>query len=481
MVIKRNKDHFIDCFDSDVANLSNDIKVSYNNVMKEVLKYNWEEQPNFKGNNEQLSFLRYAELMYRQGTPIITDQLFDMLIHKYDYTEALDIASASGRNIIPFIAPLLSIQKITSYNDAIKWMKQNFKEDEEILIQPKLDGATLNVEYQLKENEYIPIHYTSRGNGRYGMGIWPHALDGVILNGVPESIPINLIKSYFKDDSLIPSHFELRGELVFNKEKNKIDKNSAAPLRNIVAGIMNRKENPLPDPNSKKYDPNYKQVYLDLVSFSMSFPNHKYGHFIDLLECFKYNSLNIIPITRLNYLYKETKNNEEGWEQLKEILYKFYGYNVNTNKRDFKIQPLKYNDIYPMDGICIKKKYTTEQSQQVEPRISRGKTLIPKYPADVIAIKLPGDPVPCEIKEIQERETKLGNYTYSAILKEPVKSESGAMVKMVNVHNKEWLNMDENKWIQPNTKAWVTLSMDIIPILHPWDEYDYGEYIKYNK
>ena len=98
-----------------------------------------------------------------------------------------------------------------------------------------------------------------------------------------------------------------------------------------------------------------------------------------------------------------------------------------------------------------------------------GKIIVPKYPEDQVALKLPIDPSRTKVLKILFKKTKLGNETVSCEI-EPVMVEGGSLVQSVNLHNPVWLSQPENSWIKEGVEANLYLGNDIIPILKPINE-----------
>ena len=119
---------------------------------------------------------------------------------------------------------------------------------------------------------------------------------------------------------------------------------------------------------------------------------------------------------------------------------------------------------FPMDGIVIKPIGSNTESQNMEPYEKAGKIIVPKYPKDQIAVKLPTDASRTKILKINYKTTKLGNITVSADII-PTKVEGGAVVSNVNLHNPDWLKAPENQWIKEGVEAELRMAYDIIPIL----------------
>ena len=63
------------------------------------------------------------------------------------------------------------------------------------------------------------------------------------------------------------------------------------------------------------------------------------------------------------------------------------------------------------------------------------KLVIPKYPLDQIACKLESEIVEVKLEKIESSTTGLNNVTYQGILDRGYRTESGAIVSKINLHN----------------------------------------------
>lgn len=162
-------------------------------------------------------------------------------------------------------------------------------------------------------------------------------------------------------------------------------------------------------------------------------------------------------------------NKDKMMEQIIGIADVYYG--TKNFERDFSLERLKtaiYMQ-YPIDGIVIKSIGSNTQTQKMYSYEKAGKIIVPKYPEDQVALKLPIDPSRTKVLKILFKKTKLGNETVSCEI-EPVRVEGGSLVQSVNLHNPVWLSQPENSWIKDGAEANLYLGNDIIPILKPINE-----------
>lgn len=158
--------------------------------------------------------------------------------------------------------------------------------------------------------------------------------------------------------------------------------------------------------------------------------------------------------------FKITSNREEIHKAVNE----FYGINPETNKRDKEYPRLRNMYEYACDGIVVKPVGSNKYTQKTDLRLGRNNKIVsPEYPEDQIAIKLLSETVKVKLDHIEYNKTKIGNVTCSGILDKGYKTESGAVVSTVNLHNPEWLF--EHPWIKEGEEYDLCMSLDIIPVL----------------
>ena len=141
-------------------------------------------------------------------------------------------------------------------------------------------------------------------------------------------------------------------------------------------------------------------------------------------------------------------------------------YGTVEGVRDYSLVRVKSTLRFSCDGVVVKPVGSDSSTQKVDVKVVRGKQVVPKYPSDQIAVKLPTERVRTRIVKITQKETSLGNVAVTAEV-EPVVVETGAVVRNVNLHNPNWLAMPENSWIKEGAECDLIMSMDIIPIILP--------------
>jgi hypothetical protein len=208
------------------------------------LTYVLSEQTDFVGTQEQLERMQSLERAYINGTPMVSDEEWDLLKSVHHYRESLVSVAPSGRSWVKMLAPLPSINKAGTMQELDAFLDK-FSSDESFKIECKMDGLTANVRYKL-DDDMLSYHFdciTSRGNGRYGLMLNPHALDGVKTN-YPKSIDTKIVMKILNVQKIgsLPKYFELRGEAVLKKNQHNFDKyGKNAVWCSVASGMFNRK------------------------------------------------------------------------------------------------------------------------------------------------------------------------------------------------------------------------------------------------
>lgn len=174
-----------------------------------------------------------ANIAYRKGTPIMSDQAYDDLLEQLqgdmDPEQYEDFVSNLNEGVVelvdgkvkhPFIMGSLEKLKYEEPETVKKWIKENIHTV--MSVSAKVDGISSRAHYV---NGRL-VSLTTRGDGYKGMDITSKAQ---YIRGLPENLP-----SGFTGD--------IRGELVILKNNFELMKDKYANPRNACAGIMNRKD-----------------------------------------------------------------------------------------------------------------------------------------------------------------------------------------------------------------------------------------------
>lgn len=174
--------------------------------------------------------LKYQKAYY-DGEGIISDYEFDKL---WDELKEIDpgnqilhkVGSDSGNfDKITHIMPMGSQEKAANPEQFLEWANKH--EYEEYLVEYKLDGASLELQY---ENGYL-IRAVTRGDGSIGDDITENAKK---MNGVLPAI--------YQDGKKIQFTGGIRGEVIMTHEVHRQYFPDKANCRNAANGIMKRKD-----------------------------------------------------------------------------------------------------------------------------------------------------------------------------------------------------------------------------------------------
>ena len=179
-------------------------------------------------------FLREANDLYRNGTPIISDEIYDYLIDLLKEKDPTNIflteigapiVDEKTKAVLPY--KMFSLDKVKNEENPLRLWRSKFPGS--IVVSDKLDGNSGLLYIKDKK-----ISLFTRGNGEIGQDI---------------SYLVPYI-SFFKNDKLKNfvldnySEFAIRGELILSKDDWKTIKAKYPELsndRNTVAGTLNAK------------------------------------------------------------------------------------------------------------------------------------------------------------------------------------------------------------------------------------------------
>lgn len=216
---------------------------------------------------------------------------------------------------------------------------------------------------------------------------------------------------------------------------------------------------------------------LDIIMYSMSIngSNIDVNDFINEENKEIFNSLGFKTIKDIQFQelldyhlraagYGTTFRITSNKELIHNAVNEFYGIWSETNKRCSEFPRLRNMYEYACDGVVIKPIGSNKYTQKTDLRLGRNNKIVsPEYPEDQIAIKLLSEIVRVKLDHIEYNKTKIGNITCTGILDKAYRTESGAMVSSINLHNPEWLKA--NNWIKEGEEYNLCMSLDIIPVL----------------
>lgn len=338
--------------------------------------------------------------LYYQGKAKISDENYDQLeleLKKISpQSPVLQMVGATPRQSqkIKHDKKMLSLEKTYDEEKLKSWMRQ-----EVVVSTFKHDGSACSLIYV---DGILSIAKT-RGDGQYGENILNKVL---YINNIPKRIQLN-------------GTVEVRGEIYCTEndfidlskqmEKNKLE--TPTSLRNIVAGILARKD--------------FSQLskFLTFTSFEIIMP-------------------------------KLVATEEEKYKKLKELKFDLPQYAVCKNWLQLKNQIIKCQQFfssgdYLVDGLVI----TYNDCKLAE---ELGETS--HHPKHKIAFKFQGESKTTKILEIEWNISRNGRCTPVAII-DPVEL-SGALVSRVTLHH---YGIVEAFKLMPGVEIEIVRSGEVIP------------------
>ena len=183
---------------------------------------------------------KWAKAYYTDDAPLATDAEYDELYHRileFEEQNPLLISPDSpsikvgGEVLESFeksahIAPMWSMEDIFNSSELKEWLERGSKADLELFVEPKFDGASLNLLYE----DGKLIKAATRGDGKIGENVTHNAK---VIASIPQQIAYK-------------SRIEIRGEVVITKaDFEKVNKSlleaGLKPLanpRNAAAGSL---------------------------------------------------------------------------------------------------------------------------------------------------------------------------------------------------------------------------------------------------
>lgn len=182
----------------------------------------------------------WAKAYYTDDAPLVSDATYDELYHRIlDFEREFPLLISpdspslrvGGEILDEFvksahIAPMWSMEDIFNANELSEWLGRGNKENLEFYIEPKFDGASLNLLYE----DGKLVNAATRGDGKVGENVTHNAR---AINSVPQTIAYK-------------GKIEIRGEVViakddFKKVNESLMDKGLKPLanpRNAAAGSL---------------------------------------------------------------------------------------------------------------------------------------------------------------------------------------------------------------------------------------------------
>ena len=189
----------------------------------------------FEGKEEELENITLDDLQkmkraYYEGEPIVSDERYDEIIqNNFEGVDPLgyDINKSEGLRFDKkkHLVRMKGQDKVLSWSEYQSWIKEideHFEQNLEYLVQYKLDGLSLSLEYESGQL----VSAILRGDGSEGEDITNNA---ILFKGVKRLIPYNNSKCL------------IRGEIVLTQEDfDKVPLESKSNIRHLAAGIARR-------------------------------------------------------------------------------------------------------------------------------------------------------------------------------------------------------------------------------------------------
>ena len=251
---------------------------------------------------------------YYNGEGEISDAEFDAL---WDELKALDplnpvlqrVGADSGNfEKIHHVMPMGSQEKAANPEQFMAWAAKH--EYEEYLVEYKLDGASLELQY---ENGYL-VRAVTRGDGSIGDDITANAKK---MGGVNAAI--------YKDGELVPFTGGIRGEVIMTHEVHKKYFSDKANCRNAANGLMKRK-----DGTGSEY---LKLIVYDALSTNgQSYFTNEKEKIVWLMNC----GFNVVRLVICKNAERVIAYRAKIMEERKDIEYDIDGLVVKENRIDYE-------------------------------------------------------------------------------------------------------------------------------------------------
>lgn len=333
-----------------------------------------------------------AERAYRSGSPIMSDDEYDVL---RDQLVALDsdredvetflTSVAGGQELgdVPHLIKMLSLGKVTTDEELDKFIER-VGADTGLVITPKLDGVALAIRYVGGElNDVI-----TRGNGELGTSVI-HNVD--LVANVPATLPEAI-------------DLEVRGEVVMTHDDMAIaSSNRGTPFAN--------RRNPIgPTLHQATKDRTYESP-MRFVAFSIAASqNESLNADLAALDAMGFMSVSKAP--KLGSMTK-TFNGPNTAASLAKHIAKI---GVAMADADFD---------YLLDGAVI-----SVDDRAAREQLGEGS----RIPHWAVAFKFPSETAMGVLDRIETAVGKTGAISYTAILEEPIQL-AGTSVSRASLHN----------------------------------------------
>lgn len=274
---------------------------------------------------------------YYDGNPIVSDDIYDSVENFYQQLKGdfdpFEVRENNFRKTVKHWSRLTSLKKTYNYDDIIEKLGDN-----EIIIQPKLDGLSVSLQYI--DGEFYKA--VTRGDGIKGNDV-THIIKPYFEKYHPENLKLN------KNITV-----QIRGEFIipYEYEKYFIDKGYKS-IRNVASGLINKKE----------FNDDVK--YCDFIVHDIYFVenNEKYNDILFLNLKFIEDN-NFLYAQDLSGLFKTLKMPSKPSSFVEAMndtkMLKIWNYGGKTYVIDGYVFKLRYKTFeldkqgYPKDAIALK-------------------------------------------------------------------------------------------------------------------------------
>lgn len=359
----------------------------------------------------------WAKAYYTEDNPIVSDEIYDKLYHEVlefeknnpdkilldSPTQRVGDKIKEGFNKAKHLSRMWSMEDVFNFSELKKWYEKLLKEGiDEFYIEPKFDGASLNLIYEDGKLQKA----ITRGDGEVGEDVTKNA---ITIRSIPKKIP-------YKD--LI----EIRGEVLMSfSEFERINQERISKSLEPLANPRNSASGSLRQLNSKI---TAKRNLLFQV-WGVGKNSLKFNKLNELMEYIYSFGFQKPPLRRVCFNLDEI---EKTYQELLNL------------RKNFDVM---------LDGMVIK---VNDLSLQEKLGYTQ------KYPKWMVAYKFPALEKETTIKDVIWQVGRSGVLTPVAIL-EPVEID-GVIVSRATLNNFDYIQKLD---IKLGDKVTIIRSGDVIP------------------
>lgn len=389
-----------------------------------------------------------AQLYYNSDETIMSDAEYDALVEaieekdetEFPGVEGVDallnrVAAGTGaEGDVPHSAPMLSLKKVKTVEDLLRYQRKVEEYDTDIILELKLDGVALAARYV----DGVLVQGLNRGDGASGKDVTARILNVV---GLPAKLSAPVTGEVRGEVYMTTAQYEnvsaariaaARADFeskAANKGKVFDEKKYAfANSRNAVSGLVNRDDAP-----AYPYE-------LSFAAYDLMFEDAPEGHKGLLSDSYseRVAAASMLGITAASSLI--SLESSSVLDKVEEIGRKRKGIDI------------------PTDGCVLK-----PDSMLARERMGVGS----RHPNHSVAWKYETEVGYTKVEDIEIAVGRTGRISLRARV-QPVEVD-GTVISYASLHNPSWL---ENKDVRIGSEVTVTRANDVIPqvvdiIAHP--------------